>query len=56
MTSQSSSTDASARFDLEEIFAAERSLEDTCEALIAAANDAGGPDNITAVVINIDVA
>ena len=29
-------------------------LESTCEALIAAANDAGGPDNITTVLIQID--
>jgi protein phosphatase len=31
-------------------------LEDVTAALIAAANEAGGPDNITAVVIQIDVA
>ena len=29
-------------------------LESACEALIAAANDAGGPDNITTVLIQID--
>ena len=29
-------------------------LETACEALIAAANDAGGPDNITTVLIQID--
>jgi protein phosphatase len=29
-------------------------LEEICEQLVAAANDAGGPDNITALVIQID--
>jgi PPM family protein phosphatase len=32
-----------------------RSLQDICEALIAAANAGGGPDNITAVVLEVDV-
>jgi protein phosphatase len=41
---------------LEAIFAEEKGLEETCQGLIAAANDAGGPDNITAIVIKIDVA
>jgi protein phosphatase len=41
---------------LEAIFAAARPLKETCQRLIEAANDAGGPDNITAVVLNIDVA
>jgi PPM family protein phosphatase len=41
---------------LEAIFAEGRSLDETCQRLIDAANDAGGPDNITAVVLNIDVA
>ena len=41
---------------LEAIFAERKSLEQTCQALIDAANDAGGPDNITAVVLNVDVA
>ena len=41
---------------LEAIFAQQESLEQTCQALIDAANDAGGPDNITAVVLNVDVA
>ncbi|MDQ3168749.1 MAG: protein phosphatase 2C domain-containing protein [Acidobacteriota bacterium] len=42
---------------LEDVIAALMSggtLESTCEALIAAANDAGGPDNITTVLIQID--
>jgi protein phosphatase len=41
---------------LEAIFSEQRSLEETCQALIDAANDAGGPDNITAVVVHVDVA
>ena len=41
---------------LEAIFAEALPLEETCQRLIDAANDAGGPDNITAVVLNIDVA
>ena len=35
---------------------AAKPLESMCDALIAAANDGGGPDNITVVVINVDVA
>ena len=31
-------------------------LEETCQALIAAANDAGGPDNITVAMLKVDVA
>ena len=31
-------------------------LEQTCQALIAAANDAGGPDNITVAMLKVDVA
>jgi protein phosphatase len=41
---------------LEMIFDRRRPLQDTCDALIDAANDAGGPDNITAVLVEIDVA
>jgi serine/threonine protein phosphatase PrpC len=32
-----------------------RSLQDICVALIAAANAGGGPDNITALVLEVDV-
>ncbi len=35
--------------------AANRS-SDTCQALIDAANDAGGPDNITVAMLKVDVA
>jgi serine/threonine protein phosphatase PrpC len=38
---------------LAEILGAARSPGDTCAALIAAANTAGGPDNITTIVIDI---
>lgn len=38
---------------LAQILGARRSPGDTCAALIAAANKGGGPDNITAVVIDI---
>src|SRR5215471_14166093 len=31
-------------------------LDETCQALIAAANDAGGPDNITVAMLKVDVA
>ncbi len=31
-------------------------LEAACRALVDAANEAGGPDNITVVVLNVDVA
>ena len=31
-------------------------LDDTCKALITAANDAGGPDNITVAMLKVDVA
>jgi serine/threonine protein phosphatase PrpC len=33
-----------------------QSLDETCRALIAAANDAGGPDNITVAMLKVDVA
>jgi protein phosphatase len=33
---------------------ASATLEEICDRLVAAANDAGGPDNITALVIQID--
>jgi PPM family protein phosphatase len=36
------------------ILAAQRDPADACTALIAAARKAGGPDNVTAVVINVD--
>jgi PPM family protein phosphatase len=38
---------------LTRILAEQHSPEDTCAALVAAANSAGGPDNITAVVVEI---
>lgn len=38
-----------------EIISAAPSLNAACEALIAAANRAGGPDNITVVLLKIDV-
>lgn len=41
---------------LEAIFSERRSLDETCHTLIDAANEAGGPDNITAVALNVDVA
>jgi protein phosphatase len=41
---------------LEAIFAGRRPLQETCDALVAAANEAGGPDNITALTLQIDVA
>lgn len=40
--------------ELEAILASHPSPEDACTALVEAANRAGGPDNITAVVIDID--
>jgi serine/threonine protein phosphatase PrpC len=30
-------------------------LDAICQRLVTAANDAGGPDNITAVILQIDV-
>ena len=41
---------------LEAIFADERPLQETCDALVAAANEAGGPDNITVLTLQLDVA
>ena len=41
---------------LEELFNQRQSLERTCELLIEAANAAGGPDNITVAVLQVDVA
>jgi protein phosphatase len=29
---------------------------EACDALVAEANDAGGPDNVTALVVHIDAA
>jgi protein phosphatase len=34
---------------------ADASLETICERLVAAANEGGGPDNVTVLVIQIDV-
>jgi protein phosphatase len=39
-----------------EIVGAGLGLDDTCKALIAAANEAGGPDNITVAMLQVDVA
>jgi protein phosphatase len=41
---------------LESIVSATSGLDETCKALIAAANDAGGPDNITVAMLKVDVA
>lgn len=41
---------------MQEIVGAGQELEDTCRALIAAANEAGGPDNITVAMLQVDVA
>jgi PPM family protein phosphatase len=40
---------------IEHHLASNQSLERTCQALIAAANDAGGPDNITVAMLQVDV-
>ena len=36
------------------LLAAERPLDEICKTLIDAANDAGGPDNITVVLIQVE--
>jgi serine/threonine protein phosphatase PrpC len=41
---------------LAEILGREASLEQTCQDLIEAANEAGGPDNITVAMLKVDVA
>ena len=41
---------------LEELVGQTTSLEETCQALIDAANEAGGPDNITVAMLKVDVA
>ncbi len=40
----------------ESIVSAASSLDEACRALIAAANEAGGPDNITVAMLKVDVA
>jgi len=40
---------------LEALLAEARPLDDTCRALIDAANEAGGPDNITVALLQVDV-
>jgi protein phosphatase len=40
---------------LESILAGASSLDVTCESLIAAANQAGGPDNITVAILKVNV-
>jgi protein phosphatase len=44
------------REKLESIVSTTPNLDDTCRKLIAAANDAGGPDNITVAMLKVDVA
>jgi len=44
------------REKLETIVSSTAGLEETCQALIAAANEAGGPDNITVAMLKVDVA
>jgi serine/threonine protein phosphatase PrpC len=41
---------------IEGILARRHALAETCDALIEAANEAGGPDNITTLIIQVDVA
>jgi serine/threonine protein phosphatase PrpC len=41
---------------LEAILAGRQSLQETCDTLVAAANEAGGPDNITVLTLQVDVA
>ena len=41
---------------LKEILGASDDLQTTCNALIEAANEAGGPDNITVAMLKVDVA
>jgi protein phosphatase len=41
---------------LEALCAEGRPLQETCDALVDAANEAGGPDNITVLMLQIDVA
>jgi protein phosphatase len=44
-----------ARAELERILGQHQSLDATCQALINAANEAGGPDNITVAMLKVDV-
>jgi len=44
------------REKLETIVSSTTGLDETCQALIAAANEAGGPDNITVAMLKVDVA
>jgi serine/threonine protein phosphatase PrpC len=41
---------------LASILGQQASLEATCQALVDAANQAGGPDNITVAMLQVDVA
>jgi protein phosphatase len=41
---------------LQTIVSSTSGLDETCQALIAAANEAGGPDNITVAMLKVDVA
>jgi serine/threonine protein phosphatase PrpC len=41
---------------MEQLVGDHDSLQAACEALVAAANDGGGPDNITVLMLQVDVA
>lgn len=41
---------------IETVLDERRSLQETCDALVNAANEAGGPDNITVLALQVDVA
>jgi len=41
---------------MESICAEQRPLQETCNLLVDAANEAGGPDNVTVLILQVDVA